>query len=169
MEADNAGTGNTENLHYLGEQGESYLTDIIDITAGAKGSMAIDEKGNVYTWGNGTVGESGNGTFTSKLLPCKAAIDKAIKVSMGVSHAGALTTEGNIATWGYNNVGQLGINSNLNTAYPRKASIQATDISLGGYHTVINKTDGNIYVTRIWCKWCNAEQAGQEILQFSQG
>ena len=158
MEADNAGTGNTENLHYakavLGEQGESYLTDIIDITAGAKGSMAIDEKGNVYTWGNGT---------------CKAAIDKAIKVSMGVSHAGALTTEGNIATWGYNNVGQLGINSNLNTAYPRKASIQATDISLGGYHTVINKTDGNIYVTRIWCKWCNAEQAGQEILQFSQG
>ena len=164
---DNVGTGNTESLNYakavLGEQGGSYLTNIIDISAGAKGSIAIDEKGNVYTWGNGTVGELGNGTFTSRLLPCKAAIDKVIKVSIGVGHAGALTMQGNIATWGYNNVGQLGINSTLNTAYPRKASIQATDISLGGYHTVIKKTDENIYVTRIWCKWCNAEQEEQEI------
>lgn len=123
----------------------------------------VDKEGNVYVWGNGTTGELGNGNFTSKLLPSKTSVDKVVKVSMGVGHVGVLTMEGNIVTWGQNNVGQLGINSSLVTAYPRKASTQVVDLVLGGYHTAVLKTDENVYVTRIWRKWCNAEQELQEI------
>ena len=54
--------------------------------------------------GIGTLGEIGDGTFTSNSLPSKTAITKVVKAGMGVGHAGALTMNGNIETWGYNNV-----------------------------------------------------------------
>ncbi|MCI8621423.1 MAG: hypothetical protein HFJ50_06895 [Clostridia bacterium] len=50
------GIGNTENLKYakavLSKQEGSYLTNIVDISAGEKNSIAVDKEGNVYTWGN---------------------------------------------------------------------------------------------------------------------
>lgn len=131
---DSYGIGNTESQKYakavLSKAGGSYLTNIVDISGGAKNSIAIDKDGNVYTWGNGINGEMGDGTFMSNTLPTKTAITKAVKAQIGVGHAGALTMSGNIETWGYNNVGQLGINSNLTTAYPRKASTRSNRHSI---------------------------------------
>lgn len=42
-----------------GEQDSSstYLEDIIQISAGPTFAMALDRKGNVYTWGQNNVGQ----------------------------------------------------------------------------------------------------------------
>lgn len=128
------GINNTKASSYaklvLNEDGTSYLSNIVDISAGSLGSSAIDKNGNVYVWGNGTNGEIGNDENQTKYLPTKANVQKAIKISMGHGQIAVLTTEGALKAWGLNAHGQNGINcSNLvnttwtnayNTSYPMK-------------------------------------------------
>ena len=143
------GQNNTKSSNYakivLGEDGTSYLGDIVDISAGSYGSIALDRNGNVYVWGNGSNGEIGNYNTESKALPTKTTIKKAIQVSMGDGHVAVLTTEGVVWSWGRNNEGQLGINCVNNTTHPMKSALDVTEISCGGYHTTIKRTDETVY------------------------
>jgi len=143
------GQNNTKSSNYakivLGEDGASYLEDIVDISAGAYGSIALDKRGNVYVWGNGSNGEIGNYSTESKALPTKTTIEKAIQVSMGDGHVAVLTEEGVVWSWGRNSEGQLGINCVNNTTYPMKSALDVTEISCGGYHTTIKRTDETVY------------------------
>ncbi|MBO5478694.1 MAG: Ig-like domain-containing protein, partial [Clostridia bacterium] len=143
------GQNNTNSLSYaklvLGEDGATYLSNIVDIVAGAYGSSAIDKDGNVYVWGNGSYGEIGNNATTSKNLPTKTTIKNAIQVSMGQGQVAVLTSEGVVWSWGRNNNGQLGINCTNNTSYPMKTALNVTELSAGGYHTMVKKIDGTMY------------------------
>ena len=146
------GQNNTTNLSYaklvLDSTGENYLSNIVDISAGAYNSMAVDKDGNAYVWGKGSEGELGNETTTGSNLPVKVDdVDKVISCSVGNGSIGALTSSGILWTWGQDTSGELGINSSTNTSWPMKSALNVTDISLGGYHTTIKKTDGKIYAT----------------------
>ena len=60
-----------------GEGGSSTLKRIVDISAGDTGSVAINEFGWVYVWGNGSHGEFGNGGgTTSSGTPVKTVMNK---------------------------------------------------------------------------------------------
>ena len=146
------GQNNTESLNYakpvLSEDGTSYLSNIVDISANGYGSMALDKNGNVYVWGRGTTGEIGNNTTTSCNLPVKTIIKNGIQISIGDGHVGALTSEGVVWSWGQNTLGQLGINCAKNTTYPMKTAINVTELSVGGYHTTVKKIDGTLYACR---------------------
>ena len=130
----------------LGVNGEGYLSDIKQISAGAYGVIALTNDGKVVGWGRNEYGQLANTKTANSAVP--VYIQKQVKVtdeagtvtteyhdldnikqiSRGSSHALALTNDGKVWAWGLNNYGQLGINVGHTTAsnanYKRTYAVQ---------------------------------------------
>jgi alpha-tubulin suppressor-like RCC1 family protein len=91
------------------------------IAAGNRFSVAINEKGRIFTWGYANNGRIGNNPSTKKefekiemRVPGQIlGLDSMqfIKVSCGNSHAIALGDKGDVIVWGFGTLGRLGIES----------------------------------------------------------
>ena len=89
---------------------------IVQVSAGFWSSLALDENGHVWAWGNGENGRLGTGNDQQQLYPvnisAKAGSPLAnveiLQISAGSSHALAIDIEGNVWVWGLNDRGQLG-------------------------------------------------------------
>ena len=135
---------------------------IVDISAGYGHTVAIDEEGKVYTWGNNGDGQLGDGTTTNSVLPiCLSNKEnelkgkKIISISAGYGHTVAIDEEGKAYTWGYNEFGQLGDGTTTNSVLPICISDKENelkgkrivDISAGYGHTVAIDEEGKV------CTW----------------
>ena len=112
---------------------------IIKIAAGINHSMALDEDGNVYTWGGAAYGQIGNNRKVDAndnngvacidtgicSLPVKisglvggalASSPKIVDIAGGVYFTIALDENGNVYTWGDNTYGQIGNNRDPSSA-----------------------------------------------------
>ena len=56
-------------VQVLSEDANSPLQDIIYIAAGTNYSVAVNKKGEVWTWGQNNYGQLGDGTKTAKYTP----------------------------------------------------------------------------------------------------
>ena len=112
-------------------------------------SAAIKTDGTLWTWGNDSFGELGNGTVLGQqLVPTQIGIDTNWKtISAGQYHSLALKTDGSLWAWGSNSYGALGDG----TTTTRPAPIQigsATDwdtIVAGSFASYAIKTDGTLW------------------------
>lgn len=137
------GNGTTNKTPYTQKVG-GLLADknIIDIDSSSNYSgviVALDDEGNVYSWGRDTDGALGNDeALVSQSLPVAVDLSvvpsdsKIIAVSVGYSfnntggcdngdhnsHVLALDDHGKIYAWGNNSNGQLGINNTTNQPKP---------------------------------------------------
>ena len=66
------------------------------------------EDGTVYSWGDNTYGQLGNGTTTNSLTPIMVNIDNVMDIAAGDRHSIALKNDGTVWTWGRNNYGEIG-------------------------------------------------------------
>ena len=84
----------------------------VKISTGYFDSMAIDEKGDLWTWGYNKYGQLGNETTSTYYAPTKKITNdeetKFKEISAGYYHSMAVDEKGDLWTWGYNNNGQLG-------------------------------------------------------------
>jgi parallel beta-helix repeat protein len=103
----------------------SYLKGIIAVGAGEGHSTAMDVNGLVYTWGNNSLGQLGNGTYDPCTVPVRVVgpdlnhngihepnegyLGNIVAISAGFWHCLAIDADGAIWTWGYNDYGQLGL------------------------------------------------------------
>ena len=137
----------------------------IQVSAGRLFSLAIDQDGNTWAWGNNDNGQLGNentrGTNTpqSVLLDPKHAstVLKAVQVSAGDFHSLAIDQDGNTWAWGRNDYGQLGngkisgTNANPTPSSvlldPKHAStvLKAVQVSAGGSLSLAIDQDGNTW------------------------
>ncbi|RMA46376.1 hypothetical protein CI603_04625 [Bifidobacterium sp. wkB338] len=138
-------------------------TKFTQISAGFLYSLAIGSDGNLYSWGDNSFGQLGNGTDddlsdntirhgTPSKVSLPTGVPKFIQISAGGDHSLALGTDGNLYSWGYNGNGQLGNGTDyaLKQPTPRKGSMPAdgtkfTQISAGNEHSLALGTDGNVY------------------------
>jgi len=119
---------NTPVLVLAGEQNpsdpNSYLEHIVAIAAGEGHSLALDNNGNVYAWGDNQFGQLGNGTNDPCTTPVKVVgpdinhngthepnegyLENIVAISSGHWHCIAVDAEGTIWTWGKGAGGRLG-------------------------------------------------------------
>ena len=106
----------------------------------------------LYTWGQNTKGQIGDGTLIDRHVPTPINHPSNGIWSIvygGGSHTVALDTSGNLYTWGYNNYGQLGDDSTIDKdeptliEHPEEKAWVST--SIGAYHTVATDINGNLY------------------------
>ena len=141
------------NYKYLGDKFKS-------IYLGLSHTAAITEKGQVYSWGDNSNGQLGNGTTIEKTMPSyignlpQTYMDETIQsISLGSLHSAAVTTNGRIFTWGSNANSQLGdgtitqrnnpieITSRFNLSIGEKIE----SVSLGGYYSSAITSKGRIF------------------------
>jgi len=112
-------------------EGTTYLGDVIGnpitaVDSGFNHSIALAVDGTVYTWGDNTYGQLGDGARpTDGLIPVKvpkgdyggttclgdALGNKITAVALGANHSIALDEADRVYTWGNNTYGQLGDNT----------------------------------------------------------
>ena len=114
--------------------------------------MALDKKGNVYTWGLNNVGQLGNNTNTNSNAPVRVSGGLAYTVYLGdviqIAAGGdwvngtndfavVLRKDGSVMTWGQNSNGQLGNKSYTSSLTPVRPVV-STVIQTKAY--------------KMWCK-----------------
>ena len=90
------------------------------ISCGYNTTAAIKTDGTLWICGNGTYGQQGDGTATSRnIFGTTAGGGTTWKtVSMNANHAAAVKTDGTLWTWGYGGNGDLGNDVTTNRSSP---------------------------------------------------
>ena len=126
------------------------------ISAGGQHSMALDNDGNVWTWGWNEHGRLGHGDTTIRLVPTKITHEafanaNMIAISAGTFHSMALDDQGNVWTWGDGGHGRLGHGNSSSANVPTKithtvfANANIIAISAGGWHSMALDDQGNVW------------------------
>jgi alpha-tubulin suppressor-like RCC1 family protein len=119
------GTGSSANLSIPAkvqhpDNGES-LDEIVFIAAGSSHSLAIQNNGAIWAWGNNKYGQLGDGTQQNQFLPKRIydkdiPIDQVITIDAGRQHTVLHT--GNVWAWGANYSLQLGTGTSNGSLIP---------------------------------------------------
>ncbi|MFZ6181195.1 RCC1 domain-containing protein [Nannocystis pusilla] len=95
-------------------------TRSIRIAAGENHSLALDEYGKVWAWGEGSSGQLGNGSLSASPTPKQVPLSaNVVAIAAGGAFSLALDNLGRIWAWGANSYGQLGNGGLLNSSAPK--------------------------------------------------
>ena len=130
---------------------------IVSIACGTYHSMALDNTGNIYAWGNNNYSQLGNGDTTQQNTPILIntgdLVNKVIvSIVCGSFHTIALDNTGHVYTWGYNEQGQLGDGTTFDKNRPILINTGAiankviVSIACGTYHSMAIDNTGKVYV-----------------------
>lgn len=127
--------------------------------------MALDNQGQVWTWGSNYGGQlghvtsaaGGTGNWTSDSIPgIVSGLPKVTNISAGTGHSMALSNTGQVWTWGDNLDNQLGryANNNWRTQNPTPAPTlsmpKVVSISAGDEFSMALTSSGQVWT---WGEW----------------
>ena len=126
------------------------------IAAGENHTLAISNKGHLYTWGANGVGQLGNGengTGTTdkakdKKEPVRIGSETNWKaIAAGNFHSMGLKSDGRLYAWGLNNSGQLGDGTNAQSNTPQQvgANTDWKAIAVGSSYSLALRSNGRLY------------------------
>ncbi len=122
------------------------LENIVSIENGIYHSLALDQDGNVWSWGYNSHNQLGDGTTINRDIP-KKIIDDVKDISAGYYHSVALKNDGTVWAWGFNGFAQIGADYEKNYSPIQVQGL--TDIiaiAAGSYHTLALKNDGTVWM-----------------------
>jgi alpha-tubulin suppressor-like RCC1 family protein len=122
---------------------------IQSVAAGSHHSLAITEDGDLYSWGEGKLGQLGLGKCREKRMPQRVAFDfdgqeeetgeKSQRVracAAGFGHTAALTDGGSLYMWGFNVYGQVGVGDKKTRWHPEQICYSAAGEQLPQFSKV---------------------------------
>jgi alpha-tubulin suppressor-like RCC1 family protein len=125
------------------------IDSCLSMYAGATHSLVLKTDGAIWSWGNNSNGQLGQGASPADPLAPTAipGTNTYVSASAGASHNLAIRSDGALYAWGANSSGQLGngatIDSNL--AIRIGTADNWAIISAGGSHSVAIKSDGTLW------------------------
>lgn len=125
-------------------------TIITKIAAGESHCLALDSKGNVWSWGKNTYYQLGNTNTNNILTPTKVSgLENIRDIACGINNSFAIGKSGEVFSFGLNANGEGGIGSYTNKIPVTRAKnvTDAIDIKAGKNHTIILKSNGEVFVT----------------------
>jgi alpha-tubulin suppressor-like RCC1 family protein len=138
-----------------GEQGTGDLYSIVGVSAGWIHSVALTSSGTVFSWGDNTYGQLGNGTNNSSNAPVKVVAGEQGSGNLGSikSLAGdqyfqsfGVADLGRTYSWGYNSDGQLGDGNTSNQTSPvLGVNFQAGSVSFGTVQATNMSFSGDLW------------------------
>lgn len=118
------------------------------IARGDDHSLALDDNGTVWSWGENGSGQLGDGAMTNRSAPFEGtSISDVFAVAGGGNHTLALTGDGKVWAWGDNSNGQLGDGTFLSRTQPVPV-VQLTEgvaIAAGYGHSLALEKDGTVW------------------------
>jgi len=121
------------------------------VAAGLSHSLAIDNNGVIWAWGNNSYAQIGNGSSGSNVLtPAQLSVSGGAKaIAAGWYHSLAVSSSGGAWAWGRNLYGQIGNGTSGSTSLqkaPFQVPLPGGVVSLagGGYHTLALFQDGTV-------------------------
>ncbi|KAJ8388267.1 hypothetical protein AAFF_G00135280 [Aldrovandia affinis] len=127
---------------------------IAGVACGQAHSVAVNEQGQVFTWGAGSGGQLGLGTTEEAVrvprLIKKLCEHRISQVMCGNQHCIALSKDGQLFTWGQNSSGQLGLGKGKPCSLspqPLKSlsGIPLAQITAGGDHSFALSLSGAVF------------------------
>ena len=116
------------------------MDDVAKIAISVNGwNAVIKTDGSLWTWGNNTYGQLGNGTTEECDKPVQI-MDDVIDVSLGDRHSAAIKKDGSLWMWGYSRNGAY-----ISSSTPLKIMDNVKAVSLGDNTSAVIKTDGSLW------------------------
>src|SRR5690606_9354298 len=87
------------------------FANIVSATGGDSHSLALDDQGVIWSWGENYYGQLGDGTTNTRTLPKPLSVfndHKIVAIAGADDYSIALDEDGSVWSWGYNYYGQLG-------------------------------------------------------------
>jgi len=124
------------------------LPENVAIAAGDSHTVALRYDGTVWTWGNNSNGQLGDGTNTSRSTPAQVpGLSGVVGIAAGFEHSLAVKADGTIWAWGSNGSGQLGDGTTTMRKSPVQVSGLTNVIAIdgGSGYTIAVKDDGTVW------------------------
>lgn len=102
-------TGNA--LSFVAVDTQTSGEGFVQLDVGTETVCGLQDDGDVWCWGEGSLGQLGNGDGLDSATPVKvlrSAMGNVVRVEVGVNHACALDDMAQVWCWGSQNVGMLG-------------------------------------------------------------
>ena len=142
-------------VQVVGPDGVGYLTDIIDVAAGAQTGYALRDDGTVWAWGSTIKGALGNNENSGFILsPAQVHgqnnigfLSDVIQIEANTYSAYALKSDGTVWSWGDNAYENLGDGTDTDRFTPVQV-FGLTDvvrIAAGTYCAFAIKSDGTVW------------------------
>ncbi len=147
------GSGYACNSSDGGTEEVDYLYDIISVSGYDTYTIALDDYGDIWGWGDdyceieGDGGYGGYGGDDEDLCEVEylGSVTNAIAVAKGGSHSVALTSDGFVLTWGSNYYGQLGREGEYDVPDSVGGIDNVIAVAAGKNHTIVLKNDGTVW------------------------
>lgn len=124
------------------------LRGIKAIAAGTFHSMALGSDGILYTWGDDSAGQLGNGAVTGVQTRPVSVLKNVAAIAAGARFGLVLHSDGSVSAWGDNSSGQLGIGSTVSQTSPVRIPglRRVKAIAAGTAHALALTSDGKVWV-----------------------
>ena len=124
------------------------LGPISMLAAGNGHVLALDTKGQVWSWGANAAGQLGNGGLAENNVPTLVHLPANIqKIAAGDTHSFAVDDKGRLWGWGSNNFGQLGDMSAKYASVPLRigTGFAVSQIDAGMHYSVAASIHGDVF------------------------
>lgn len=143
------GLGNSSLIFQMTPVQVPWLSNVKAVSGGASNSIALQNNGTVWSWGDNTHGQVGDGTSVVRYSPVVVAGLPEVKaISTGMYHNMAVDANGNVWSWGGNFWGQLGDGTMQNRSRPVRVSgisEAVSDVSAGSDFNVVLAASGKVW------------------------
>lgn len=153
----NQGNGTPANPNPYGVV--SGLDNVVAVAAGGYHGLALDQDGNVYTWGKNLYGQLGTGKTDIHLTPVKVAgLTDVTDIGGGTESSIAFRNMSKVYVWGRNDNGQLGNDSKVDSKVPTLAFMVGyeTDIDAPTWPDYFALIPGDNTATSTTLRWTPA-------------